>query len=146
MSDAFSGNNTSAKLDYPVSLMTADEIAYAGGKYNTSIMNSPYPWYSVNSNNVRIVSYNAFYDSWGLLTPFDREYYYNESDPEEPGVDNSSIYVIDDNINLGIGKLLSGGLEVLVRPALSINSCVKWARGDGSPEKPYEILETENGC
>ncbi|CDE99551.1 unknown [Clostridium sp. CAG:628] len=29
--DAFSVDNTSAKLDYPISLMTADEIAFAGG-------------------------------------------------------------------------------------------------------------------
>ena len=29
--DAFSAENTSAKLDYPISLMTTDEIAFAGG-------------------------------------------------------------------------------------------------------------------
>lgn len=33
-----------------------------------------------------------------------------------------------------------------VCPVISLTSCVKWARGDGSPEKTYEILETENGC
>ena len=148
MSDAFSGNNTSAKLDYPVSLMTADEAVFAGGKYDAYIKNSPYPWYSVNSNNVRIVSYSVYSNSWLLLTPFDREYYYNESDPEEPGVDNSKIYAILEDDNLGIGWLNIRGTDYpdLVRPVLSINSCVKWAKGDGSPEKPYEILETENGC
>ena len=147
MSDAFSGNNTSAKLDYPVSLMTADEVVFAGGKYGGYINNSPYPWYSVNSNNVRIISYDDF---WLLLTPFNRDYYHNESDPEEPGIDNSHIYAIwdDENENIGIGSLeiRETNYPELVRPVLSINSCVKWARGDGSPEKPYEILETENGC
>ena len=39
--DAFSVDNTSAKLDYPISLMTADEIAFAGGvAFKT--MNTPY--------------------------------------------------------------------------------------------------------
>ena len=32
MSDAFSVNNTSAKLDYPVGLMSIDELSYAGGE------------------------------------------------------------------------------------------------------------------
>ena len=40
-SDAFSGSNTSAKLTYPIALMTADEIMRAGGKrwkqFNKSI-------------------------------------------------------------------------------------------------------------
>ncbi len=143
--DAFSGNNTSAKLDYPVSLMTADEVVFAGGKNGTRIKNSPYPWYSVNSNNVKIISYDDF---WLLLTPYSREYYHNESNPEEPGLDNSYIYAIWDDNNIGIGSLeiRETNYSELVRPVLSINSCVKWAKGDGSPEKPYEILETENGC
>lgn len=33
-----------------------------------------------------------------------------------------------------------------VRPVINLTSCVKYASGDGNPEKPYEILETENGC
>ena len=34
--DAFSGSNAKAKLTYPISLMTADEIVYAGGKANNN--------------------------------------------------------------------------------------------------------------
>ena len=33
-----------------------------------------------------------------------------------------------------------------VRPVTSLKSCVLWKSGDGSPEKPYEIEETESGC
>ena len=43
--DAFSVENTNAKLDYPVSLMTADEISYAGGVW---IKNAA-TWYYLNS-------------------------------------------------------------------------------------------------
>ena len=36
MSDAFSVNNASAKLDYPVGLMSIDELSYAGGEVETT--------------------------------------------------------------------------------------------------------------
>ena len=42
--DKFKVSNTSAKLDYPVSLITADEAAMAGGVYNTP--NSNYYLYN----------------------------------------------------------------------------------------------------
>ena len=35
-SDAFSVDNEKAKLQYPVALMTSDEIMYAGGRVNSS--------------------------------------------------------------------------------------------------------------
>lgn len=57
--------------------------------------------------------------------------------------------MINEDDDFGIGQLESRDISdpsVLVRPVLSINSCVKWASKDGSPEKPYIILETENGC
>ena len=49
MSDAFSVNNTSAKLDYPVGLMTIDELSYAGGQAWTKLT-APYAWYYTNAN------------------------------------------------------------------------------------------------
>ena len=42
--DKFKVSNASAKLDYPVSLITADEVAMAGGVYNTA--NSNYYLYN----------------------------------------------------------------------------------------------------
>ena len=60
--DAFSAENTSAKLDYPISLMTADEIAFAGGvAFET--MNTPYAWFISNSAGTQVSSY------WWSLSP-----------------------------------------------------------------------------
>ena len=42
--DKFKVSNESAKLDYPISLITADEVAMAGGVYNTA--NSNYYLYN----------------------------------------------------------------------------------------------------
>ena len=47
--DKFKVSNASAKLDYPAALITADEIAMAGGVYNTSntnyyLYNGQYQW------------------------------------------------------------------------------------------------------
>ena len=47
--DKFKASNASAKLDYPVALITADEMAMAGGVYNTSntnfyLYNGQYQW------------------------------------------------------------------------------------------------------
>ena len=43
--DAFSVNNTKAQLTYPIALMTADEISYAGGVWTKSAAT----WYYLNS-------------------------------------------------------------------------------------------------
>ncbi|CDE99033.1 unknown [Clostridium sp. CAG:628] len=60
MSDAFSVNNTSAKLDYPVGLMTIDELSYAGGErirtnkqptYNCTNMSDAF---SVNNTSAKL--------------------------------------------------------------------------------------------
>ena len=60
--DAFSIDNTNAKLDYPVSLMTADEIAFAGGvAFQT--MNTPYAWFISNSVGTQVST------SWWSLSP-----------------------------------------------------------------------------
>ena len=42
--DKFKVANASAKLEYPVALITADEMAMAGGVYNTSNTN----WFDLN--------------------------------------------------------------------------------------------------
>ena len=52
--DAFSVDNTSAKLSYPVSLMTADEIVFAGGVVYKS-MDTPYAWFISNSVGTQII-------------------------------------------------------------------------------------------
>ena len=123
--DAFSVENTNAKLDYPVSLMTADEIAFAGGVANQT-MNTPYAWFISNSVGTQVSTY------WWSLSPSDwfngfaRVWYWNSGDA----------YLINNYVNY----------TVAVRPAISLKSCTLYSTGDGTSESPYEIVETSSGC
>ena len=123
--DAFSAENTSAKLTYPVSLMTADEIAFAGGVAATT-MNTPYAWFISNSAGTQVSTY------WWSLSP---------------GLcSGGGAYVwywYSDLAALNNGSVGSTGA---VRPAISLKSCIKYSTGDGTSESPYEIVETSSGC
>jgi len=129
MSDAFSVNNTSAKLDYPVGLMTIDELSYAGGEYDI-VLNSPYAWYYTNANGQSITGSVPF---WAL----------------SPGLLNRSsslvwfVYGSDGPGFLGISVVHS---RMAVRPSVSLSSCNLISRGDGSPENPYEIYTGSGVC
>ena len=126
--DAFSVDNTSAKLDYPVSLMTADEIAFAGGVAG-QIMNTPYAWFISNSAGTQVST------EWWSLSPI----YWKES--------YARVW------HWNYGHVLLSGSSVdnvdyadAVRPAISLKSCTLYNAGDGSATNPYTILETESGC
>ena len=123
--DAFSVDNTSAKLDYPVSLMTADEIAFAGGVAFQS-MNTPYAWFISNSVGTQVSSL------WWSLSPRRWNYGYAYV-----------WYWNSDNARLDDGYVDS---TRAVRPAISLKSCIKYSTGDGTSESPYEIVETSSGC
>ena len=123
--DAFSIDNTSAKLTYPVSLMTADEIAFAGGvAFRT--MNTPYAWFISNSVGTQVSTY------WWSLSP------------SAWNVGRASVW----SWNSDVAYLYS--LYVVnthaVRPAISLKSCIKYSTGNGTSESPYEIVETSSGC
>ena len=123
--DAFSVDNTSAKLTYPVSLMTTDEMAFAGGvayiKTNTS-----YAWFISNSAGSQVSS------SWWSLSPDG----WNGA--------RSCVWRWDsDNAYLNIVDV---GIDDAVRPVLSLKSCIKYSTGNGSYNEPYEIKETTSGC
>ena len=123
--DAFSAENTSAKLDYPISLMTADEIAFAGGvAFQT--MNTPYAWFISNSVGTQVSSFwwSLSPDSWGSGRAY--VWYWNSG-----------------NVNLRDSYV---GSTNAVRPAISLKSCIKYSTGDGTSESPYEIVETSSGC
>ena len=128
--DAFSGTNNEAKLTYPIGLMTADEITYAGG-YKYTSLTSPYAWYYLNSTGGSITGSTY----WWLLSPgyWDGSYagswFVDGSD--SPG-NLSTNYVGDSN---------------RVRPVISIKSCTLWLSGNGSSSSPYEInLDTDISC
>jgi hypothetical protein len=129
MSDAFSVNNTSAKLDYPVGLMTIDELSYAGGAYKAKLT-TPYAWYYTNANGKSITGSE---DSWSLSPSF-----WNSASSGDWRWGGSS--------EPGYLSYNSADLAYAVRPSVSLKSCTKWASGDGSSSNPYTIQETTSGC
>ena len=125
--DAFSGSNSEAKLTYPIGLMTADEIAYAGGKADTSLT-SPYAWYYLNSSGESISG------TWWSLSP---SYWLGSF---------SGVWLV---YGSGLPGYLNGNsadLSAAVRPVISLKSCIKYSTGNGSANNPYTILETSSGC
>ena len=121
--DAFSGSNSEAKLTYPIGLMTADEIAYAGGVKGT---NAP-AWYYLNSAGGSITGSTW----WWSLSPSGWNSRYSNVWCVF-GSDNPS-FLSDSNVNDSYGA----------RPAISIKSCALWSSGNGSSSSPYEI---NGGC
>ena len=121
--DTSTGNG---KLKYPIALMTADEVSFAGGLYGT---NAP-TWYYYNSANGSSTGLTW----WWLLSPgnWDGSYAYvfRVYGSSNPG------YLLNNNVNSANG----------VRPAVSLKSCVKTSGGDGSANSPYTIEETSSGC
>ena len=121
--DTSTGNG---KLTYPIALMTADEVSFAGGLYE----NNAQTWYYYNSANGSSTG-----DTWWwLLSPNSWDgsyayvfYVYGSSNP------GSLDYYRVNDINW-------------VRPAVSLKSCVKTSGGDGSASTPYTIEETSSGC
>ena len=121
--DTSTGNG---KLTYPIALMTADEVSFAGGLYQN---NAP-TWYYYNS--AKGSSTGSTY--WWLLSPG----YWRGSNASVFGVGGSS----------GPGSLSGGGVNSTygVRPVISLKSCIKYSTGNGTSETPYEIVETTSGC
>ena len=130
MSDAFSVNNTSAKLDYPIGLMTIDELSYAGGERST-ILDAPYAWYYTNANGESSYGSAAF----GALSPFDWNGFssgvWSVSGSDWPGR-------LDSN--------RAGDGIIVLRPSVSLSSCNLISRGDGSPENPYVVYTGIGVC
>ena len=125
--DAFSVDNTSAKLTYPVSLMTADEIVFAGGAtYYNNEMNTPYAWFISNSAGTQVSS------NWWSLSPS----LWNGSRALVWYWNSDNVYL--DNYYVSATNA--------VRPVISLKSCIKYSTGNGTPETPYEIMETTSGC
>ena len=129
MSDAFSVNNTSAKLNYPIGLMTIDELSYAGGQAFTTL-DAPYAWYYTNANGESSYGSVAF---WALSPG-----YWNGS--------SSGVWSV-------YGSDFPGGLDyydvgdtVAVRPSVSLSSCNLISRGDGSANNPYVVYIGSGSC
>ena len=131
--DAFSGSNTEAKLTYPIGLMTADEIIYAGGKVNTNLP-SPYAWYYLNSAGGSITGETY----WWSLSPMS----WAGGGSDVWSVNGSSN---PGNLNGYTVYNMTSAAWLGARPAISLKSCTLWTSGNGTPETPYEI-STTSGC
>ena len=121
--DTSTGNG---KLTYPIALMTADEVSFAGGVF----VKNAETWYYKNSANGSSTG-STF---WWLLSPNDWS--------------GSYAHVFGVNGSYSPGNLDYNGVFFAygVRPAISLKSCVKTSGGDGSANAPYTILDTETGC
>ena len=122
--DTSTGNG---KLTYPIALMTADEVSFAGGVFQTNAET----WYYKNSANGSSTGSTW----WWLLSPGD-------------WVDGSAgVFSV---IGSSYPGYLNGDSLVYrsygVRPAVSLKSCVKTSGGNGSAGTPYTIEESTSGC
>ena len=127
-SDKFtvSASTGNGKLSYPIALMTADEIKFAGGL----VLNDATSWYYYNSANGSSTG-STF---WWLLSP----HYWTGSYASVFRMGGSSVP----------GYLNGNGVysAEAVRPAVSLKSCVKTSGGNGSASDPYTIKETTSEC
>ena len=134
--DAFSGSNTEAKLTYPIGLMTADEVVYAGANTMNSWSSSSTAnvWYYLNSTEGSITGST----NWWTITPSISAKVSSNNSIYAAYVDNASLYVPD--VYLGSSPL--DNLKA-VRPVISIKQCALWLSGNGSSSSPYEV---NGGC
>ena len=129
--DKFSASSSgggNGQLKYPIALMTADEISFAGGK-ELHGLKSPFAWYYTNSVGSSIMGKNY----WWLLSPN------RWSSSSESGV-----YEVGNSIGNGGLSNYTVNTSLAVRPVISLSSCVGIKSGIGTPASPYEI--DENSC
>ena len=136
--DKFSASTAgggNGQLKYPIALMTADEVAFAGAVW-IKFLSSPYAWYYTNSQGESITGGKL----WWTLSPY--SWYPWDDTYADAGVMDvgGDPYSKTGNIG-GDARLLANDW---VRPAISLSSCVK-VFGTGTPDDPYEI-EYDNSC
>ena len=124
--DAFSVNNTKAQLTYPIALMTADEISYAGGVWTKNAAT----WYYLNSKGSASIKNGQ--NEWWLLSAASWD------------TDKSSVVF---KVSSSQDRKAQFGAQSVqyklhVRPVISLKSDVLHKSGDGSATNPYEIQET----
>ena len=110
-------------LDYPIALMTADEVAFAGGKYGN---NNQLVWYFTNNESNSITGDNYW---WTMSPSFFSDYSISNSlfvyGSSQPGY-------LDDNHRVSYS-------QGTIRPVLSLTANTKWLSGNGTPDSPYQV-------
>ena len=109
--DKFKVSNASAKLDYPISLITADEAAMAGGIYNTP-----------NSN---YYLYNGQY--FWTLSPSRFDSYYSYA----------CVWYVFPSGSLNNGYYVTHSLGT--RPVINIKANTLITKGDGTSLNPFKV-------
>ena len=122
--DAFSVNNTKAQLTYPIALMTADEISYAGGVW---IKNAA-TWYYLNSKGNASIKNGQ--NEWWLLSAASWD------------TDKSSVVF---KVSSSQDRKAQFGAQSVqyklhVRPVISLKKDLLYKSGDGSATSPYEVV------
>ena len=124
--DAFSVNNTKAQLTYPIALMTADEISYAGGVWTKNAAT----WYYLNSKSNASIKNGQ--NEWWLLSAA-------SWDTDKSSVVFKVSSTQDRKANFGAQSVQ---YKLHVRPVISLKKDLIYKSGDGSATNPYEIQET----
>ena len=122
-SDSFSYNNTSAKLKYPIALVTTDELNFAGGY----LLRAEGIYFTVNSNNLSITNTLFWWtmSPWGLYTTIADTFRVKDT-----GVINGN----------NVSFLFA------VRPVISVSSCARVKSGNGTADNPYVVDEEASTC
>ena len=131
IADKFSASTSgggNGQLRYPIALMTADEVVFAGGNIGTALT-SPYAWFYTNSLGESIMGVN----NWWVMSPYAWRNSYSGLlriyGSNNPG------YIYNNYVNSSIA----------VRPVISLKACVNIKSGNGTVEKPYELYY-EGSC
>ncbi len=120
IADKFSASTSgggNGQLTYPIALMTADELSFAGGinsKTDVSLL-----WFGLNSLNEMFANNSA----WWTMSPMNCL-----------GATRNIFTVTRYSI-----AYMTSWANTKIRPVISLNACVKIKSGNGTPESPYEI-------
>ena len=109
--DKFKVSNESAKLDYPISLITADEAAMAGGVYNTPNSN----YYLYNGQYFWTLSPSGFHSNYSLA------------------------HVWSVLPSGGLFGWISVTSSFGVRPVINLKADTQITKGDGTALNPYVV-------
>ena len=122
-------NTGNGSLTYPIALMTADEISFAGGVFSSNGT----LWYYYNS-----ASGSSTGAWWWLMSPFQYTSGYSGN--------SALMFAVGGSKEKGYLSYAIVTTQYVVRPVLSLKSCVKTSGGDGSASAPYTIEESTSGC
>ncbi len=131
IADKFSASTEgggNGQLTYPIAMMTADEISFAGGMFGGYLVSPNYAWYY--SNSAVSMSITGTGD-WRLLTPCSWS-----------NTLSSVLFVSGtDDIGYMVGTNVTH-LKV-IRPVISLKACTKYSSGDGTANSPYTVTIDE---